>query len=162
MASSKGGGVATSPAAAAVRASDMEKMSIEQLKAIKEQTDLEVNLLQDSLNNIKTATGRLENAASSLHDLSFRPQGKKMLVPLTASLYVPGTLDDADKVLVDIGTGYFVEKTMNEGRDYCERKINLLKSNFDQLIELATKKKTVADEAGAILQAKLRQLAPTT
>lgn len=32
-----------------------------------------------------------------------------MLVPLTASLYVPGKLDDADKVLVDIGTGYFVE-----------------------------------------------------
>lgn len=35
--------------------------------------------------------------------------GKKMLVPLTASLYVPGTLDEADKVLVDIGTGYFIE-----------------------------------------------------
>lgn len=35
--------------------------------------------------------------------------GKKILVPLTASLYVPGYLDDADKVLVDVGTGYFVE-----------------------------------------------------
>lgn len=35
--------------------------------------------------------------------------GKKMLVPLTASLYVPGKLDDADKVLVDVGTGYFIE-----------------------------------------------------
>ncbi|KAJ6733384.1 hypothetical protein OIU74_005190 [Salix koriyanagi] len=159
MASSKGG-VATSTAAAA-RASDMEKMSVEQLKGIKEQTDLEVNLLHDSLNNIKTATGRLEVAATSLKDLSLRPQGKKMLVPLTASLYVPGTLDDADRVLVDIGTGYFVEKTMNEGQDYCESKINLLKCNFDQLIEVATKKRTVADEAGAILQAKLRQLAPT-
>ncbi|KAF9682015.1 hypothetical protein SADUNF_Sadunf05G0063400 [Salix dunnii] len=153
MASSKGG--AASPAV--LRASEMEKMSVEQLKALKEQIDLEVNLLQDSLNNIKTATGRLEITATSLHDLSLR---KKMLVPLTASLYVPGTLDDADKILVDIGTGYFVEKTMNEGKDYCERKISLLKSNFDQLIELATKKKTVADEAGAILQAKLRQLAP--
>lgn len=32
-----------------------------------------------------------------------------MLVPLTASLYVPGTLDDAEKVLVDVGTGYFIE-----------------------------------------------------
>lgn len=32
-----------------------------------------------------------------------------MLVPLTASLYVPGTLDDADRVLVDVGTGYFIE-----------------------------------------------------
>lgn len=30
-------------------------------------------------------------------------------MPLTASLYVPGYLDDAEKVLVDVGTGYFVE-----------------------------------------------------
>ncbi|BBG94702.1 prefoldin 5 [Prunus dulcis] len=68
---------------------EMEKLSPEQLKAVKEQTDMEVNLLQDSLNNIRTATTRLEIASSALHDLSLRPQGKKMLVPLTASLYVP-------------------------------------------------------------------------
>lgn len=145
-----------------IRSGDMEKMSLDQLKAVKEQADIEVNLLQDSLNNIRAATGRLENASAALHDLSLRPQGKKMLVPLTASLYVPGTLDDADKVLVDIGTGYFVEKTMAEGKDYCERKINLLKSNFDQLIEVASKKKTLADEAGLILQAKLKQSSPSS
>ncbi|CAI0415412.1 unnamed protein product [Linum tenue] len=130
MASSKG------PASPAARVAEMEKMSVEQLKAVKEQTDLEVNLLQDSLNNIRTATTRLDLASAALHDLSLRPQGKKMLVPLTASLYVPGTLDDSEKVLVDIGTGYFVE--------------------------LASNKKTVADEAGAALQAKLKQLAPQT
>lgn len=28
------------------------------------------------------------------------------------------------------------QKTMTEGKDYCERKINLLKSNFDQLVEV--------------------------
>ncbi|GFS39597.1 prefoldin 5 [Actinidia rufa] len=27
-------------------------------------------------------------------------------------------------------------KTMVEGKDYCERKINLLKSNYDQLLEV--------------------------
>lgn len=64
----------------------MEQMSVEQHKAIKEQTDLEVNLLQGSLNNVRTATSRLEVASSALHDLSLRPQGKKMLVPLTASV----------------------------------------------------------------------------
>ncbi|XP_010521869.1 PREDICTED: probable prefoldin subunit 5 [Tarenaya hassleriana] len=149
-------------AAASSTKGEMEKMGIEQLKAVKEQADLEVNLLQDSLNNIRTATSRLDSASAALHDLSLRPQGKKMLVPLTASLYVPGTLDDADKVLVDIGTGYFVEKTMEEGKDYCERKINLLKSNFDQLLEVATKKKSVADDAGMILQAKLKQLSTPT
>lgn len=91
------------------RTIEIDKLSIEQLKALKEQTDLEVNLLQDSLNNIRTATARLDVASNALRDLSIRPAGKKMLVPLTASLYVPGTLDDAEKVLVDVGTGYFIE-----------------------------------------------------
>ncbi|KAB1206433.1 putative prefoldin subunit 5 [Morella rubra] len=131
MASSRSGG-------AAVMVAEMEKMSVEQLRAVKEQADLELNLLQDSLNNVRTATTRLELASTALQDLSLRPQGKKMLVPLTASLYVPGTLDDSDKVLVDVGTGYFIEKTMGEGKDYCERKINLLRSNFDQLVEVCS------------------------
>ncbi|MED6179800.1 Prefoldin subunit 5 [Stylosanthes scabra] len=140
----------------------LERMSVEQLRALKEQADLEVNLLQDSLTNIRTATNRLEIASSALNDLSLRPQASKMLVPLTASLYVPGTLDDSQKVLVDVGTGYFIEKTMAEGKDYCERKINLLKSNFDQLVEVASKKKNVADEMAVILQAKMKQLASTS
>ena len=36
--------------------------------------------------------------------------GKPILVPLTSSLYVSGKLKNAGKVLVDIGTGYYIEK----------------------------------------------------
>jgi hypothetical protein len=32
-----------------------------------------------------------------------------MMVPLTESLYAPGALGSTEKVLLDIGTGYFVE-----------------------------------------------------
>lgn len=35
---------------------------------------------------------------------------KPILVPLTSSLYVPGTLADTDNVIVDVGTGFYVEK----------------------------------------------------
>lgn len=97
------------PAAGGLRVGELEKLSVDQLKAVKEQTDLEVNLLQDSLNNIRSASARLDVASSALQNLSLRSHGQKMLVPLTASLYVPGTLEDADKVLVDVGTGYFIE-----------------------------------------------------
>ena len=38
-------------------------------------------------------------------------EGKdEILVPLTSSLYVKGRLTDREKVLVDVGTGYYVEK----------------------------------------------------
>lgn len=36
--------------------------------------------------------------------------GTPILVPLTPSLYVPGKLASTDVVLVDIGTGFYVEK----------------------------------------------------
>ena len=36
--------------------------------------------------------------------------GAPILVPLTPSLYVPGKLASTDIVLVDIGTGFYVEK----------------------------------------------------
>ncbi|KZV44103.1 putative prefoldin subunit 5-like [Dorcoceras hygrometricum] len=114
-------------AAAATTRMEIDKMSVEQLRGLKEQVDLEVNLLQDSLNNIRSATTRLELASTALNDLSLRPKGNK---------------------------------TMAQGKDYCERKIALLKSNYDQLLEVAAKKKSIADEAGAVLQAKLKLSAP--
>ncbi|KAL6189682.1 hypothetical protein ACLB2K_036085 [Fragaria x ananassa] len=136
---------------------EMEKLSVEQLKAVKEQTDLEVNLLNDSLNNIRTATTRLELASSALHDLSLRPSGKKMLVPLTASLYVPGTLQDPDQVLVDVGTGYFIEKNMPQAKDYCDRKISLLKRlEVNQVNEI---EKNLKDQEDSSDVEKLKQLA---
>jgi prefoldin alpha subunit len=55
---------------------ELDKLSVEQLKGLKEQTDLEVNLLQDSLTKIRTANARFENASGALQDLSLRPQGK--------------------------------------------------------------------------------------
>ena len=35
---------------------------------------------------------------------------KTVLVPLTSSLYVPGKLQDVENVIIDVGTGYYVQK----------------------------------------------------
>lgn len=44
---------------------------------------------------------------------------KQVLVPLTSSLYVPGTLGDVSHVVVDIGTGYYVKK-VSGASSWCE------------------------------------------
>lgn len=36
--------------------------------------------------------------------------GAPVLVPLTTSLYVPGKLASTETVIVDVGTGFYVEK----------------------------------------------------
>jgi len=35
-----------------------------------------------------------------------------MLVPITSSLYVPGETTQLDNVLIDVGTGYYIEKSV--------------------------------------------------
>ena len=43
-------------------------------------------------------------------------KGKEVLVPLTSCMYVPGTISDAEKLLIDVGTGYYVERVRCDGR----------------------------------------------
>ena len=44
------------------------------------------------------------------------------MVPLTSSLYVPGVMEDSQNVLVEVGAGYFIEKSTDDATTYCDRK----------------------------------------
>lgn len=44
---------------------------------------------------------------------------KTVLVPLTNSLYVPGKVVKPETVIVDIGTGYYVEKVCLAPAIFC-------------------------------------------
>lgn len=45
-------------------------------------------------------------------------------VPLTQSLYVPGRIVEADKMLVDVGTGYYVQKDQQKTAEFLGRKVS--------------------------------------
>lgn len=54
-------------------------------------------------------------------------------MPLTSSLYVPGRLTDSEHVLVDVGTGYFVEKEVKSAGEFYERKVKDLGDSLRDL-----------------------------
>jgi prefoldin alpha subunit len=56
-------------------------------------------------------------------------------------LYVPGKIAAVDKVLLDVGTGYFIEHDTEKGIDYCKRKVNFIRDNMEKLMELVGKKR---------------------
>lgn len=59
----------------------------------------EINTLHLSqLEQLHGAKGRFTNARSVLDDISTAPEGRKVLVPLTSSLYVPGLVSMPEKV----------------------------------------------------------------
>lgn len=52
------------------------------------------------------SVGGLPHAWACTHNIL---AGQPLLLPLTESLYVSGTLESVDTVLLEIGTGYYVE-----------------------------------------------------
>lgn len=56
------------------------------------------------------AQAKFLESGESIDRIASTLEGSSMLVPLTGSMYVPGSLADTKNVIIDIGTGYFVQK----------------------------------------------------
>ena len=68
-------------------------------------------------------------------------QETPLLIPLTTSLYIPSTLQSNSTVLVDVGTGFYVEKSTNDAKKFYDGKVAELEANMKE-IEKAVEGKT--------------------
>ena len=123
-----------------------------------EQIEEEIQQLTQNLDQLTKAANRYHTSGRALETFKDETEGKEMLVPLTSSLYVPGTLGSTEKVLLDIGTGYFVEKTPEDGVDYCKRKVNLVKENMDKILEFIKQRQSQAAQVNQVFNAKVKQM----
>ena len=103
------------------------------------------------------AISGFHSSGLAIEDLSKQTEGKEVLVPLTSSLYASGTLGNPDRVMVDIGTGYYVEKNAEGGADYCKRKVQLLSDSLNSLAELISQKRQQVQQVQRVLQMKMDQ-----
>ena len=63
-----------------------------------------------SYSQLKLARSKYTGSQEALKEMKSENDNKPLLIPLTNSLYHTARLTQVDKVVVDIGTGYFVEK----------------------------------------------------
>ena len=91
---------------------DLQSLSMQQLSAVKKQLDEELEHLTSSFNKLRGAQSKFTDCAQSIRKgvPKSNAESKDVLVPLTASLYVPAKLAADGKVLVDVGTGFYMEK----------------------------------------------------
>lgn len=135
---------------------DINSLGLQQLTQLKQQLDQEIDLFGTSLQQLKIAQTKYQESGECVEKLTPETEGKEMLVPLTTSMYVPGNLVDVNKVIVDVGTGYFVEKDVPSAKDYFKRKINFVTQQMEKIQRLANEKITMRDAVIEIMEAKLQ------
>ncbi|KAK4245276.1 Prefoldin [Corynascus novoguineensis] len=113
---------------------DLGTLSAQQLSAVKKQLDGEVEHLSSSYAQLAAAQAKFKECLRVVKSgSSSLDKDKSVLVPLTNSLYVKGRIADPDRVLVDVGTGFFVEKDTKSAAEFYEAKVKELAGNIQGL-----------------------------
>lgn len=115
-------------------------------------------LFQDSLTTLKVAKSKYAASKEALEQFKPTWNDNVTLVPLTGSMYVPGKFKDINNVLIDIGTGYYVEMDLEKGKDYFKRRVEFVREQMDKIEGLGFEKSKIRDAISEVMQIKVQQL----
>jgi len=112
-----------------------------------------VNLIQSRLNMIGNALDEMSMTNTSLEGIKNSSKGSEILVPTGASSFVRATLSDVKKVIMGVGAGVSIEKTIEDSltdlknrQDELEKIKSSLQNQFGQALkDLDSKKNQVAE-----------------
>ncbi|XP_066996948.1 prefoldin subunit 5 [Anabrus simplex] len=135
---------------------DLTKLNLQQLTQLKQQLDQELNVFQDSLQTLKVAQTKFHESAESLERITPDTKGKSILVPLTGSMYVPGKIADSEKVIIDIGTGYYIEKDVEGAKDYFKRKVAFVTEQMEKIQTMGLEKNKIREAVMDVMEARLQ------
>ncbi|KAI2601798.1 Prefoldin alpha subunit [Hypoxylon sp. NC1633] len=115
---------------------NLDTLSPQQLSQVKKQLDEELEHLTSSFAQLHAAQSKFRECLRCIHDKAKSPtlrDNSSILIPLTNSLYVRGTLSSASHVVVDIGTGFYVEKDVKSAADFYEIKVGEVGASIKDL-----------------------------
>lgn len=114
---------------------NLDSLSVPQLGQVKKQLDEELEHLTSSYTQLHAAQSKFRDCLRCVQGgkSPALQANKQILVPLTNSLYVKGKLSKTSHVIVDVGTGFYVEKDIKSAAEFYENKANELAGNIKEL-----------------------------
>ncbi|CAI2171575.1 2850_t:CDS:2 [Funneliformis geosporum] len=100
-------------------------LDLTQLSEVKKQLEEELSHLTSSFGQLKQVQSRFQDCIASVETIKGGNAGE---------------LVDTDKVIVDIGTGYYIEKNLNEAVNFYTEKVEFVKKNSESLQQTITSK----------------------
>lgn len=137
---------------------DITKLEPEQLIQLRKQFEDEMEHFSTSLSALNMALGKYKECINNVKQVSTEGnEGKELLVPLSGSLYVPGKVKDNNKFLVDVGTGYYIEKSSEDAIKFFEGKVTQLNKDSTKVTEIITEKSRTIQRLDQVLREKVHQ-----
>ncbi|CAI5757807.1 unnamed protein product [Candida verbasci] len=136
---------------------DLNSLPPQQLIEFRKNIDSEIQHFTQSLQALQTAQSKLKDCISTIDNVENSKQ-ENLLVPLTSSLYIPGKILKRNEYLVDIGTGYYVEKSAKDSKVVYDKKIKKLDVDSKKLKDILIQKNELLNGINLILRRKVLEM----
>ncbi|KAL9189076.1 hypothetical protein ACHAXT_011566 [Thalassiosira profunda] len=118
---------------------NIDALSLDQLNSMKQSQQGKLEQLTAQYQALRAVSAKLSSAQTSLSQIPQNGggEGREIMIPLTGSLYAPGKIVDPDKVLVELGAGFFVEKSAKNALQVLDRKGKVVEANSENVLAAA-------------------------
>ncbi|GKZ01180.1 hypothetical protein MPSEU_001069400 [Mayamaea pseudoterrestris] len=136
----------------------LDQMSLADLDQLRQSEEGRLQAFSQRFAQLKQAANRIQQSTRAVEQVTPASDGKNILLPLTESLYVPGRIKEPTKLLVDIGTGFFVEKNNKETIQYLDRRQKLVDANAENIAKVIEATKTNLQSIQMTMQGKMLEI----
>ena len=140
---------------------NIDTMSLDQLNSVKQQQESRLEQLTAQYHQLRAVSARLTTARTSLDEIPVNggnADGREIMIPLTESLYAPGKIVDPNKVLVELGAGFFVEKSAKDAVKVLERKVKIIDANSENVMAAAEASSRNVQAVQQAMQGKMMEI----
>lgn len=137
---------------------NLDSMSLDQLSQFRQQEEARLQGVANQYAQLRAVITRLTSSRDSLVQITPSSGGKDIMVPLTSSLYVPGKIKDPNMVTVDLGTGFYVEKSTKDAIAFLERKIRLVEANSSNMMKVIQATRNNVEAVSMAMEGKMLEI----
>ena len=110
-----------------------KELGPEDLANLRAQVEREIQYLSSSFSQLKGVCDRFNDNLAILENFQDTKSGTPIMIPLTSSLFVSAKLKENDKFMVDVGTGYYLEKNLKETEEFYRRKVRYICEQMEKV-----------------------------
>eukprot|EP01060_Flectonema_neradi_P000160 TRINITY_DN10113_c1_g1_i2.p1 TRINITY_DN10113_c1_g1~~TRINITY_DN10113_c1_g1_i2.p1 ORF type:complete len:150 (+),score=41.97 TRINITY_DN10113_c1_g1_i2:56-505(+) len=128
-------------------------LSLQELKQYLSALEEEIKQLSEHHGALKQGRERYQDSRATLEGLEECSSGEQMMIPLTQSMYVPGTLKETKQAIIEVGAGYYIKMSTEKAKDFMKRKMEGLTETMNKIEKAVQVKRQQAE----VMQMTARQ-----
>ena len=103
---------------------ELNKMAV-QIKILEEQ----IEGLQGQIQLIENSILNLENSNFTVENMKTVEEGQEILIPIGGVAYIKAIVTDTKKLIINLGSDYFADVTIDIAKESIDKRINDLKES---------------------------------